>query len=145
MFIRYLYKKKKSIQILTYLILIGLFWSQWDNRYVGYLDFETEKEELQLFLIQCEKELQEENISNLPNPKDHNQGLMTQMHQIVWHSATCNIAYPIAYYGINTLIAYEINKILFQLTANLECIGIHIYRFICDGTEENKNYIKSFD
>ncbi|PKB95701.1 hypothetical protein RhiirA5_436214 [Rhizophagus irregularis] len=81
----------------------GLLWSQRDNRYVGYLDFENEKEELQSFLMQCEKELQGENTSNLPNPKDHNQGLATQVHQIIWHSATCNFAYPIAYYGINTL------------------------------------------
>ncbi|GES77572.1 hypothetical protein GLOIN_2v1773882 [Rhizophagus clarus] len=124
---------------------IGLLWSQRDNRYVGYLDFENEKEELQSFLMQCEKELQGENTSNLPNPKDNNQGLATQVHQIIWHSATCNFAYPVAYYGINTLTAYEINKILFQLAANLECIGIHTYESVCDGAGENRNHIKSFD
>ena len=118
MFIKYL--SQKSVQILTYLILIGLLWSQRDNRYVGYLDFENEKEELQSFITQCENELQGENSSNLPNPKDHTQGLATQVHQIIWHLATCNFAYPVAYYGINTLTAYEINKILFQLAANLE-------------------------
>ncbi|GBB83400.1 hypothetical protein RclHR1_10110012 [Rhizophagus clarus] len=91
------------------------------------------------------KELQGENTSNLPNPKDNNQGLATQVHQIIWHSATCNFAYPVAYYGINTLTAYEINKILFQLAANLECIGIHTYGSVCDGAGENRNHIKSFD
>ncbi|POG61448.1 hypothetical protein GLOIN_2v1814039 [Rhizophagus irregularis DAOM 181602=DAOM 197198] len=123
----------------------GLLWSQRDNRYVGYLDFENEKEELQSFIIQCEKELQGENTSNLPNLKDNNRDLATQVHQIIWHSATYNFAYPIAYYGINTLDAHEINKILFQLAANLECIGIHTYGSVCDGAGENRNHIKSFD
>ncbi|PKC62530.1 hypothetical protein RhiirA1_465023, partial [Rhizophagus irregularis] len=50
-----------------------------------------------------------------------------------------------SYYGINTLTAHEINKILFQLAANLECIGIHTCRSICDGAGENRNHIKSFD
>ena len=130
--------------------MIGLFWSQRDNCYVGYLDFEDEKEELQLFMMQCEKELQTElqMESNLPNnsiSSDHNRGIATQVHQIVWHSATCKFAYPIAYYGINTLTAHEINKILFQLAANLECIGIHTIGSICDGAGENRNHIKSFD
>ncbi|PKY31028.1 hypothetical protein RhiirB3_393008 [Rhizophagus irregularis] len=123
----------------------GLLWSQRDNRYVGYLDFENEKEELQSFIIQCEKELQGENTSNLPNLKDNNQDLATQVHQIIWHSATYNFAYNIAYYGINTLDAHEINKILFQLAANLECISIHTYGSVCDGAGENRNHIKSFD
>ena len=130
--------------------MIGLLWSQRDNCYVGYLDFEDEKEELQLFMMQCEKELQTElqMESNLPNnsiSSDHNRGIATQVHQIVWHSATCKFAYPIAYYGINTLTAHEINKILFQLAANLECIGIHTIGSICDGAGENRNHIKSFD
>ena len=110
------------------------------------MDFEDEKEELSSFIIQCEKELQIENSSgNLPDSKDHNRNLATQVHQVVWHSATCNFAYPIAYYGINTLIAHEINKILFQFAANLECIGIHTCGSICNGVGENRNHIKSFD
>ncbi|CAB4434938.1 unnamed protein product [Rhizophagus irregularis] len=125
---------------------IGLLWSQRDNYYVGYLDFENEKEELQSFAMQCEKELQTVNNSSLPtNLKDYNRNLATQVYQIVWHSATCNFAYPIAYYGINTLTAYEINKILFHLAANLECIGIYTCRSVCDGAGENRNHIKSFD
>src|SRR4051812_20522511 len=94
--------------------------------------------------MQCEKELQKNN-SSLPNLKDHDRDLATQVHQIVWHSVTCSFAYPIAYYGVNTLTAHEINKILFQLAANLECIGIHTIGSICDGAGENRNHIKSFD
>ena len=110
------------------------------------MDFEDEKEELLSFIIQYEKELQTENSSgNLPDSKDHNRNLATQVHQVVWHSATCNFAYPIAYYGINTFTAHEINKILFQLAANLEYIGIHTCGSICDEARENKNHIKSFD
>ncbi|CAB4417282.1 unnamed protein product [Rhizophagus irregularis] len=126
----------------------GLLWSQRDNRYVGYLDFEDEKKELQSFMMKCEKELQEElQIENLPNSiySDCERGIATQVHQIIWHSATCKFAYPIAYYGINTLTAHEINKILFQLAANLECLGIHTCGSICDGAGENRNHIKSFD
>ncbi|UZO25795.1 uncharacterized protein OCT59_018054 [Rhizophagus irregularis] len=123
----------------------GLLWSQRDNCYVGYLDFENEKEELQSFMMQCEKELQTDNSSNLSVLEDHDQNLATQVHQIVWHSATCNFAYPIAYYGINTFTAHEINNILFQLAANLECIGIHTCGSICDDAGENRNHIKSFD
>ncbi|GET60259.1 hypothetical protein GLOIN_2v1486843 [Rhizophagus irregularis DAOM 181602=DAOM 197198] len=55
----------------------GLLWSQQDNCYVGYLDFENEKEELQSFAMQCEKELQTDNNSNLPNLKDHDRNLTT--------------------------------------------------------------------
>jgi len=110
------------------------------------LDFEDEKEELSSFIIQYEKELQiENNNSNLSDLKNHNQNLATQIHQVVWHSATCNFAYPITYYGINILTAYKINKILFQLIANLKCIGIHTYRSIYDRAGENRNHIKSFD
>ncbi|UZO08781.1 uncharacterized protein OCT59_029032 [Rhizophagus irregularis] len=101
----------------------GLLWSQRDNRYVGYLDFEDEKKELQSFMMKCEKELQEElQVENLPNS-----------------------IYSDSYYGINTLTAHEINKILFQLAANLKCLGIHTCGSICDGAGENRNHIKSFD
>ncbi|UZO08709.1 uncharacterized protein OCT59_028962 [Rhizophagus irregularis] len=123
----------------------GLLWSQRDNCYIGYLDFEDEKEELQLFIMQCEKELQADDSSNSSVLEGYDRNLATQVHQVVWHSATCNFAYPIAYYGINTLTAHEINKMLFQLAANLECIGIHTCGSICDGAGENRNHIKSFD
>ena len=110
------------------------------------MDFEDEKEELSSFIIQCKKELQtENNNNNLSDLKNHNQNLATQIHQVVWYSATCNFAYPIAYYRINTLTAHEINKILFQLVANLECIGIHTCGFICDRARENRNHIKNFN
>ncbi|EXX61592.1 hypothetical protein RirG_169770 [Rhizophagus irregularis DAOM 197198w] len=49
------------------------------------------------------------------------------------------------YFSGSSLTAYEINKILFQLAANLECIGIHTYGSVCDGAGENRNHIKSFD
>ncbi|CAG8464322.1 8831_t:CDS:2 [Diversispora eburnea] len=65
---------------------IGLLWSQRDNLYVGYLDFEDEKKEF-----------------------------------------------------INTLTAHEINKILFQLAANLECINIHTFGSICDATNLDRS------
>uniref|UniRef100_U9TUF1 Uncharacterized protein n=1 Tax=Rhizophagus irregularis (strain DAOM 181602 / DAOM 197198 / MUCL 43194) TaxID=747089 RepID=U9TUF1_RHIID len=124
----------------------GLLWNQRDNCYVGYLDFEDEKEELQSFIMQCEKELQTElQVENNSPNSNYDRGISTQVHQIVWHSATCKFAYPIAYYGINILTAHEINKILFQLAANLECIGIHTIGSICDGAGENRNHIKSFD
>ncbi|CAG8432712.1 5694_t:CDS:2 [Diversispora eburnea] len=75
-------------------------------------------EELLSFIMQYEKELQTEfqNENNLPNsiPLNHDRGVATQVHQIVWHSATTKFAYPIAYYG-NTLTAHEINQILFNL------------------------------
>ncbi|GBB98285.1 hypothetical protein RclHR1_03190017 [Rhizophagus clarus] len=101
----------------------GLLWSQRDNCYVDYLDFEDEKNELQSFMMKCEKELQEEmQVENLHN-SDHERGIATQVYQIIWHLATCKFAYSIAYYEINTLTAHEINKILFQLAANLECLG----------------------
>uniref|UniRef100_U9U286 Uncharacterized protein n=1 Tax=Rhizophagus irregularis (strain DAOM 181602 / DAOM 197198 / MUCL 43194) TaxID=747089 RepID=U9U286_RHIID len=66
----------------------GLLWSQCDNRYIGYLDFEDEKKELQSFMMKCEKELQEElQVENLPNSiySDCEQGIATQVHQIIWH------------------------------------------------------------
>jgi hypothetical protein len=117
--------------------MIGLLWSQRDNCYVGYLDFENEKEELQSFILQCEKELNTERNDDLSDLEDQERGLATQVHQIVWHSATYSFSYPIAYFGINTLTACEINKILFQLAANLECIGVHTCGSICDGAGEN--------
>ena len=57
-------------KIFTYLI-IGLLQSQQNNCYIGYLDLKDEKKELQSFLIQCEKKLQEENTSDLLNLKDN--------------------------------------------------------------------------
>ena len=112
------------------------------------MDFEDEKEELQSFMRQYEKKLQVElQVENEEHQvySDHNREMATQVHQIVWHSATVKFAYPIAYYSINTLTAHEINKILFHLAANLECIGIHTIGSICDGAGENRNHIKSFD
>ncbi|RHZ46931.1 hypothetical protein Glove_603g7 [Diversispora epigaea] len=142
------FKIQKEVRLYL-LFLIGLLWSQRDNCYVGYLDFEDEKEELLLFITQYEKELQTElqTKNNLSNPiaLNHDRGIATQVHQIVWHSATTKFAYSIAYYSINTLTAHEINKILFQLAANLECIGIYTFRSICDGAGENRNHFKSFD
>ena len=113
------------------------------------MDFEDEKEELQSIMRQYEKKLKVKlQVKNKePNQvySDHNREMATQVYQIVWHSATVKFAYPIAYYGINTLTAHEINKILFHFAANLECIGIHTIGSICDSAGENRNHIKSFD
>ncbi|RGB21721.1 hypothetical protein C1646_777426 [Rhizophagus diaphanus] len=75
----------------------------------GYID-KNEKKELQSFMMKCEKRLQEElQVENLLNSiySDCEQGIAIQVHQIIWHSATCKFAYPIAYYRINTLTQVE--------------------------------------
>jgi hypothetical protein len=107
-------------------------------------------QEYQSFALQCQHEIynttSEENNS-LPKYVDEKQkqDLATQVHQIVWHSATHNFAFPIAYYGINIITAHNLNTILFNLAAKLECIGIHTYGSICDGAGKNRTHIKSFD
>ncbi|RIA89857.1 hypothetical protein C1645_824182 [Glomus cerebriforme] len=53
--------------------------------------------------------------------------------------------FPIAYYGINILTTHNLNTLIFNLTAKLECIGIHTYGSICDSAGENRMHIKSFD
>jgi Agenet domain len=98
-------------------------------------------QDYQSFALQCQNEIQ------LPNSiaEKQEQNLATQVHQIVWHSATHNFAFPIAYYGINIITAHNLNTLLFNLAARLECIGIHTYGSICDGAGENRTHIKSFD
>ncbi|CAG8801012.1 4252_t:CDS:2, partial [Dentiscutata erythropus] len=81
-------------------------------------------------------------ISTLKKPK---RKLATQVHQVIWHSATHNFSFPIFYYGINTMIAHNLNTLIFSLAAKLECLGIHTYGSICDGAGENRTHIKSFD
>ena len=105
-------------------------------------------QDYQSFALQCQHEINttfEENNS-LPNSAEkQKESLATQVHQIVWHSATHNFAFPIAYYGINIITAHNLNTLLFNLAARLECIGIHTYGSICDGAGENRTHIKSFD
>jgi hypothetical protein len=123
---------------------IGLLWSQRENCYVGYLDFENEMQEYETFAMQCKQEIESiENNSTLSNKQKF--GLATQVHQIVWHSITHNFAFPISYYGINNISAHSLNTLLFNLAAKLECIGIHTCGSICDGAGENRIHIKSFD
>ena len=124
----------------------GLLWSQRKNCYVGYLDFKDETQDYQSFALQCQHEMLEEHnsLSNSEKQKQK-QELATQVHQVIWHSATHNFAFPIAYYGINTLTAHNLNTLIFNLAARLECIGIHTYGSICDGAGENRTHIKSFD
>ncbi|GBC15621.2 4-coumarate--CoA ligase 1-like [Rhizophagus irregularis DAOM 181602=DAOM 197198] len=126
----------------------GLLWSQRENCYVGYLDFENEMQDYQSFALQCQCEISGENnsLSNTISEKQKQKNeLATQVHQIVWHSTTHNFAFPIAYYGINILTAHNLNTLIFNLAAKLECIGIHTYGSICDGAGENRTHIKSFD
>jgi hypothetical protein len=41
--------------------------------------------------------------------------------------------------------AHNLNTLIFNLAAKLECIGIHTIGSICDGAGENRIHIKSFD
>ncbi|UZO29390.1 uncharacterized protein OCT59_022868 [Rhizophagus irregularis] len=124
----------------------GLLWSQRKNCYVGYLDFENEMQEYEMFAMQCKQEI--ESISIEDNSTSSNKqkfGLATQVHQIVWHSITHNFAFPISYYGINNISIHSLNTLLFNFAAKLECIGIYTCGSICDGAGENRIHIKSFD
>src|SRR5205085_1924876 len=133
--------------LLKIMFFLGLLWSQRENCYIGYLDFENEMHNYQAFAIQYQHELELTSIENNSNSKSNNQnyGLATQVHQIVWHSITHNFAFPISYYGINNITAHSLNTLLFSLAAKLECIGIHTCGSICDGAGENRSHIKSFD
>ncbi|GBB84074.1 hypothetical protein RclHR1_10700002 [Rhizophagus clarus] len=124
----------------------GLLWDQRKNCYVGYLDFENEMQEYKEFAIQCQNEVEfstEKNCS--PNSFDQKYELATQIHQFVWHSITHNFSFPIAYYGINNITAHNLNTLIFDLAAKLECVGIYTIGSICDGAGENRQHIKSFD
>ncbi|GBC31431.2 hypothetical protein GLOIN_2v1799663 [Rhizophagus irregularis DAOM 181602=DAOM 197198] len=148
------WQDKTAFQILESLTTNNI----WGYRRAGFFshdsfkiqkDFEDEMQDYQLFALQCQNEIHtaSENNNLLPNSitKKQEQNLATQVHQIVWHSTTHNFAFPIAYYGINTITAHNLNTLLFNLAARLECIGIHTYGSICDGAGENRTHIKSFD
>jgi hypothetical protein len=104
-------------------------------------------QDYQSFALQCQYEIEKKNLllNSIIEKQEQNQNLATQIHQIVWHSTTHNFAFPIAYYGINTITAHNLNTLIFNLAARLECIGIHTYGSICDGAGENRVHIKSFD
>ncbi|EXX64530.1 hypothetical protein RirG_141830 [Rhizophagus irregularis DAOM 197198w] len=124
----------------------GLLWSQRKNCYVGYLDFENEMQEYEMFAMQCKQEIESISIEdNFTSSNKQKFGLATQVHQIVWHSITHNFAFPISYYGINNILVHNLNTLLFNLAAKLECIGIYTCGSICDGAGENRIHIKSFD
>ncbi|CAB4402949.1 unnamed protein product [Rhizophagus irregularis] len=60
----------------------GLLWSQRENCYVGYLDFENEMQDYQTFAMQCQHELEsmptEINSLSNPIPIEQKYGLATQ-------------------------------------------------------------------
>jgi hypothetical protein len=107
------------------------------------LDFENEIQDYEAFAIQCQHEMN--SLPNLSTPNEQKYDLATQVHQIIWHSITHNFSFPISYYGINNMKAYNLNTLIFSLAAKLECIGIHTIGSICDGAGENRIHIKSFD
>ncbi|RHZ60077.1 hypothetical protein Glove_359g27 [Diversispora epigaea] len=124
----------------------GLLWNQRKNCYVGYLDFEDETNEYQEFALQCQHEIESFTSSSdnvIPNKQKHN--LATQVHQFIWHSITHNFSFPISYYGINNITTHNLNTLIFELAAKLECIEIHTIGSVCDGAGENRAHIKSFD
>ena len=127
------------------IIFLGLLWSQRENCYVGYLDFENEMQDYQAFAIQCQQEIESMSTENNSDKDEQKYGLATQVHQFVWHSITHNFAFPISYYGINNITAHSLNTLIFSLAAKLECIGVHTYGSVCDGAGENRTHIKSFD
>ncbi|RHZ65018.1 hypothetical protein Glove_319g81 [Diversispora epigaea] len=123
----------------------GLLWNQRRNCYVGYLDFENEIQEFQEFAHECQHEMELTPIEKISISNSCKYNLFTQVHQFMWHSITHNFAFPISYYGINTITAHNLNTIIFDLAARLECIGIKTIGSICDGAGENRTHIKSFD
>ena len=106
-------------------------------------------QDYQSFALQYQHEinvtLEQNNLFPNSIVEKQEENFATQVHQIVWHSATHNFAFPVAYYGINTITTHNLNTLIFNLAARLECIGIHTYGSICDGAGENRTHIKSFD
>ncbi|CAG8636940.1 15848_t:CDS:10, partial [Dentiscutata erythropus] len=110
----------------------GLLWSQRDNRYVGYVDFDNENAEFEAFGEQCFYKIQGSECTNnhikhkeAAEKKDQERTLATQIHQIVWHSVSHSFNFPIAYFGVETISVHTLNTILFNLAAKLECVAIH--------------------
>ena len=89
-------------------------------------DYET-------FALQYQHEMELTSIEKLNSiSNEQKYELAVQVHQIVWHSITHNFAYPISYYGINNMKAHNLNKLIFNLAAKLEYIGVHTISSICD-------------
>src|SRR4051794_5531743 len=93
------------------------------------------------FAIQCQQEIESTSIENnlLHNfskslPEQQKYKLATQVHQIVWHSITHNFSFPLFYYDINNITPHNLNNIIFDLAAKLECLGIKTIGSVCDGT-----------
>ncbi|RIB11104.1 hypothetical protein C2G38_2042939 [Gigaspora rosea] len=128
----------------SFKILKGLLWSQRDNKYVGYIDFD---DEIEAFGKKCLYEIQNHfyDQNKDEDEKNRERTLATQVHQIVWHSITHPFNFPIAYFAIETMDIHTLNTILFSLAAKLECIAIHTCGSVCDGAAENRKHIKSFD
>ncbi|CAG8532436.1 12720_t:CDS:2, partial [Cetraspora pellucida] len=129
----------------------GLLWSQRDNKYVSYINFDDENVEFEAFGKQCLYNVQgleymsKHNKRNNNNEKEYEQTLATQVHQIVWHSISHSFNFSIAYFGVETINVHTFNMTLFHLAAKLECVAIHTYGSICNGASENRRHIKSFN
>ncbi|CAG8712027.1 1049_t:CDS:2, partial [Acaulospora morrowiae] len=102
----------------------GLLWSQRDNKYVGYIDFDDKNAELEAFSEQCLHDIQ-------IHVNDHKQ--------------TENEDKKDPYFAIETIDVHTLNTILFHLAAKLECVAIHTCGSVCDGVSENRRHIKNFD
>ncbi|RIB26061.1 hypothetical protein C2G38_2030552 [Gigaspora rosea] len=124
---------------------MGLLWSQRDNKYIGYIDFDDENAEIEAFGEQCLYNVQNYSGDQNNDEKDCKRTLATQVHQIVWHSITHSFNFPIAYFAIETISVHTLNTILFSLAAKLECVNIHTYGSVCDSAGENRKHIKSFN
>ncbi len=80
-------------------------------------------QDYQSFALQCQYKIytmsEEYNLTSnsISVKQKQKQDLATQVHQVVWHSATHNFAFPIAYYGINTLTAHNLNTLIFNFAA----------------------------
>ncbi|CAG8723954.1 9070_t:CDS:10, partial [Dentiscutata erythropus] len=100
-----------------------LLWSQRDNRYVGYVDFDNENAEIEAFGEQCLRDIQNDSGCQKDNDKKD-----------------CE-----SYFAIETIDVHTLNTILFSLAAKLKYIAIHTCGSICDGAGENRRHVKSFD
>ncbi|CAG8706743.1 773_t:CDS:2, partial [Dentiscutata erythropus] len=112
------------------------------------IDFDNENAELEAFGEQCLNNIQ--GLSNHikhdnDDEKNHERTLVTQIHQIVWHSVSYSFNFSIVYFGVEAMNIHTLSTILFHLAAKLKCVAIHTCGFVCDSADENRRHIKSFD
>ena len=59
---------------MNFFFIIGLLWSQRDNKYVGYVDFDNESAEFEAFCEQCFQDIQgSEYMSNHVKNEDNDE------------------------------------------------------------------------